>query len=239
MGRAQAAPAIALVPPWLLERLAVSATVWRGGSGTPDIAVTSITAAHRPQSPQSTLALASTRLAGGDVAGAGATAAEVLQRAQLPLDAQVEAWLLTATCELAEGRADQARKALDQSLRLASTEKLRRPVIEAAPRLRRFLRQDRELAERHAWLGAPVVGTIETRAAGARRATVAPIVEVLTDKETEVLRHLAALRSTEEIARTMFVSVNTVKTHVRGILRKLAASRRNEAIRRARELGLV
>jgi LuxR family maltose regulon positive regulatory protein len=37
----------------------------------------------------------------------------------------------------------------------------------------------------------------------------------------------------------MCVSVNTVKTHVRGIPRKLAASRRNAAIRRALELGLL
>jgi LuxR family maltose regulon positive regulatory protein len=37
----------------------------------------------------------------------------------------------------------------------------------------------------------------------------------------------------------MFVSVNTVKTHIRGVLRKLAATRRNEAVRRARQLGLV
>ena len=37
----------------------------------------------------------------------------------------------------------------------------------------------------------------------------------------------------------MFVSVNTVRTHVRNILRKLDASRRNEAIRRALELGII
>jgi LuxR family maltose regulon positive regulatory protein len=37
----------------------------------------------------------------------------------------------------------------------------------------------------------------------------------------------------------MFVSVNTVRTHVRNILRKLDASRRNEAVRRARELGII
>jgi len=53
------------------------------------------------------------------------------------------------------------------------------------------------------------------------------------------LRHLAALLSTEEIARAMLVSVNTVKTHVRGVLRKLAVSHRNDAVRRARQLGLV
>jgi LuxR family maltose regulon positive regulatory protein len=44
---------------------------------------------------------------------------------------------------------------------------------------------------------------------------------------------------TEEIADAMYLSVNTVKTHVRSILRKLAVSRRNEAVRRARELGIV
>ena len=37
----------------------------------------------------------------------------------------------------------------------------------------------------------------------------------------------------------MLVSVNTVKTHVRGVLRKLAVFQRNDAVRRARELGLV
>ena len=71
-------------------------------------------------------------------------------------------------------------------------------------------------------------------------ATSVPIViEPLTEKEHEVLRHLADALSTEEVAQTMYISVNTVRTHVRGILRKLAASRRNEAIRRARQLHLI
>jgi LuxR family maltose regulon positive regulatory protein len=61
----------------------------------------------------------------------------------------------------------------------------------------------------------------------------------LTKRETEVLQGMAAMLATEEIAAQLFVSINTVKTHVRSILRKLAASRRNEAIRRARALGLI
>jgi ATP/maltotriose-dependent transcriptional regulator MalT len=65
------------------------------------------------------------------------------------------------------------------------------------------------------------------------------IIEPLTPKEGEVLGHLAELLSTEEIAATMFVSVNTVRTHVRNILRKLAVTRRNEAVRRARKLSLL
>lgn len=65
------------------------------------------------------------------------------------------------------------------------------------------------------------------------------LVEPLTTRETEVLHHLDALLSTEEIAVTLFISVNTVKTHVRAILRKLSAERRYDAVRRAREWGLI
>jgi LuxR family maltose regulon positive regulatory protein len=50
---------------------------------------------------------------------------------------------------------------------------------------------------------------------------------------------MAAMLPTEEIAATLFVSINTVKTHVRSILRKLSAARRNEAVRRARQFGLI
>ena len=54
-----------------------------------------------------------------------------------------------------------------------------------------------------------------------------------------MLNHLAELLTTEEIAAAMYISVNTVKTHIRSILRKLAVSRRNLAVRRAQQLGIV
>ena len=65
------------------------------------------------------------------------------------------------------------------------------------------------------------------------------VFEALSKREMEVLEGMAAMLPTEEIAATLYVSVNTVKTHVRSILRKLSASRRNEAVRRARSLGLI
>ena len=67
-----------------------------------------------------------------------APAAEVLRQGRLPLDAQVEGWLLTATRELADGRTDPAREALEHALRLAFAEKMRRPIVEAPPDLRRY-----------------------------------------------------------------------------------------------------
>ncbi|WP_154693921.1 response regulator transcription factor, partial [Streptomyces afghaniensis] len=55
----------------------------------------------------------------------------------------------------------------------------------------------------------------------------------------DVLRLLAEMRSTEEIAADLHVSVNTVKTHLKSIYRKLAVSRRSDAVRRARERRLL
>jgi len=54
-----------------------------------------------------------------------------------------------------------------------------------------------------------------------------------------VLRLLAEMLSTTEIAAALFVSINTVRTHIRSILRKLGVTRRNDAVRRARDLHVL
>jgi LuxR family maltose regulon positive regulatory protein len=63
--------------------------------------------------------------------------------------------------------------------------------------------------------------------------------EPLTDRERAVLRFLATTMSTAEIADELYLSVNTVKTHLAAIYRKLAACKRREAVLRARELELL
>lgn len=63
--------------------------------------------------------------------------------------------------------------------------------------------------------------------------------EPLTDRELEVLRYLPGHSTAAELAKLCFVSVNTLKTHVMHIYRKLDVSGRSEAIARARELGLL
>ena len=65
------------------------------------------------------------------------------------------------------------------------------------------------------------------------------IVEQLSKREREVLCFASSMLSTEEIAASMYLSVNTVKTHFKSIFRKLGATRRGEAVRRAKELGLM
>jgi len=64
-------------------------------------------------------------------------------------------------------------------------------------------------------------------------------VDQLSEREREVLVRLSGMLSTAEIAAEMYISVNTVKTHLKSIYRKLSADHRGEAVRRARQLKLI
>ncbi len=61
----------------------------------------------------------------------------------------------------------------------------------------------------------------------------------LTERETEVLRHVAAGRSNAEIAADLVLGVETVKTHVGNVLAKLGARDRTQAVVLAYESGFV
>lgn len=63
--------------------------------------------------------------------------------------------------------------------------------------------------------------------------------EKLTERETEVLRQLAAGKSNKEIASEMYISETTVKTHVSNILMKLGVPSRTQAALYAVRIGLV
>jgi DNA-binding CsgD family transcriptional regulator len=63
--------------------------------------------------------------------------------------------------------------------------------------------------------------------------------EPLTDSETRVLRYLPTHMGAPEIAAELFLSTNTVKTHLRHLYRKLGAHSRREAGQRARAIGLL
>lgn len=62
---------------------------------------------------------------------------------------------------------------------------------------------------------------------------------ILTEREVEVLCNLARGLTTSQTGSEMFISENTVKTHIRHILEKLEVSNRAEAVARASQLGLI
>ncbi|MFE2039360.1 response regulator transcription factor, partial [Streptomyces sp. NPDC059477] len=142
----------------------------------------------------------------------------------------VRASLVRARLALAAGDTPGARRLVGQALLDGRRERLRRPFLDARDWIGPLLTTP-PLAELAAsWLpyGPPVAV-----------AGTAPLVGELSAREREVLRGLAAMMSTQDIAADLCVSVNTVKTHLKGVYRKLAVNRRNDAVRRARELGLL
>jgi LuxR family transcriptional regulator, maltose regulon positive regulatory protein len=66
-----------------------------------------------------------------------------------------------------------------------------------------------------------------------------PDAEELSPSELRVLRYLPTNMTRPEIARELYVSVNTVNTHIRSIYAKLEARSRSSAVQRARELRLI
>src|SRR2546430_15255889 len=63
--------------------------------------------------------------------------------------------------------------------------------------------------------------------------------EELSDGELRVLRYLPSNLSAPEIGNELYLSLNTIKSHMRHIYAKLGVHRRTEAVDRARELGLL
>ena len=78
-----------------------------------------------------------------------------------------------------------------------------------------------------------------TAAASVAAGAAPPGDEGLSDRELEVLRLLATELTGPEIARHLFVSVNTLRTHTKHIFTKLDVNTRQAAVRRATELGLL
>jgi LuxR family maltose regulon positive regulatory protein len=147
----------------------------------------------------------------------------------------VQAWLLEAIARDALGDTGTARRALEHALDLAKPEGLLFPFLETpAPGL---LDRHRRLGTAHAVLISKILNVLS--GAEAHRGSPPRLIEPLSQSEMRVLRYLPTHLSTQEIAGQLYLSVNTVKTHMRHVYDKLGAHRRHEAVEQARALGLL
>jgi LuxR family transcriptional regulator, maltose regulon positive regulatory protein len=132
------------------------------------------------------------------------------------------------------GQVRDASEAVERALEIAAADGYRRPFSEGGAAVRRLLERHETLPTAHAPLVAELVHALEP-AAG----RTLGLLEPLSERERDVLRLLPTLLPHTEIAGELFVSVNTVKTHVKSIYRKLDVSSRREAVARARQLRLL
>ncbi|WP_043442508.1 LuxR C-terminal-related transcriptional regulator [Arthrobacter sp. L77] len=139
---------------------------------------------------------------------------------------------MLARLELLENRPFKAREALDRALTLASERGSVRGIRFAGETVRSALERDRHHYPRFA-------REVDLLVNQRRR----PVQEIagppLTPREIELVALLPTFATVDELALDLQISTNTVKTHLRGIYRKLGVGTRREAIAAADKLGLL
>lgn len=242
-------------PPWLERRLALVESQACLATGDTEAALDAARRAGAGRFLDATAALARARLASGDARAARQElAAATAEYEQSPERERLEARLTEARLAYLGGGHDHAVRALGQALALAQREQLRLPIVLERNWLRPVLERHQDLAHGFQRFLEPQPVSRDTgrqavkagpRGAFARPRTPAGdgqghvVVENLSEREREVLQHVSELLETAEIAEEMYVSVNTVKSHLKSIFRKLGVGSRNEAVRTARQLNLI
>jgi LuxR family maltose regulon positive regulatory protein len=134
----------------------------------------------------------------------------------------------------AEGDHHAAETSLTEAVAMARADRLKWPFLEVPAALsaaRRGLFRSSWLANDGLW---DIALHLEPRLQAQ-----ASLVEPLTERELAVLAYLPGRMRNQEIADDLFLSINTVKTHLANIYRKLGVTERNEAVERATTLGLL
>ncbi len=151
--------------------------------------------------------------------------------------ATIEHAVLEAIARDAAGEPGRAGEALERALALAETTGHRWTFLEGGRRVETLLRGQIRMGTAHRAMAGELLAAFEDR--DHERRSVAPLLEPLSERECAILRYLPTTLSNREIAAELFVTTNTVKTHLRSIYRKLDVARRREAVERARDLRLL
>jgi LuxR family transcriptional regulator, maltose regulon positive regulatory protein len=211
---------------------------------TGDIARASAFAApeRQPRSVVRSLAHARVLLADGDSAGALDEASACLDGpgAVAPtLREQITALLTAAAASRRLGAADATAELLERALLIAEPHDAYRPFLDAGSGIHSAIAVLVPPTSPVASFAARVVERFVCQLPVTNRDQGAPEYSPLTSSEVAVLRLLPSYLTNQEIAEQLFLSVNTVKTHLRSAYHKLGVTSRREAIARGRRLRLL
>jgi LuxR family transcriptional regulator, maltose regulon positive regulatory protein len=194
---------------------------------------------ERPDAPEA-VALARLRLAEGDPTGANRTLSPVVDGTMptTDLDSLIQAWLLHAVASHALDAPDQVAASLGHALDLAEPEEHRRVFLDAGVAGRALLARYRDWIDA-SWPFLDELALASLDPAPAVKSPMPVLIETLSERERAVLRYLPTMLTFIEIGSELSISVNTTKSHVRSIYRKLGVVGRRDAVRRARQLQLL
>ena len=147
----------------------------------------------------------------------------------------VEARILLALAAERQHRDTHALALISEAIDLAEPEGLIRPFLDAGPEASGVINRHRHVVARH----LDFTRHLLTHTTMPERPTPAMVGEHLTERELIVLQYLPTMLNAKEIGKDLYVSINTVKSHLRSIYRKLDVTTRRAAVERARDLNLL
>ena len=180
---------------------------------------------------------ATLRVAEEDPAGAAEALSPIFAA---PIDDprwEIQALVLKASAEDALGDTGASSRALERALDLAEPDGMLLPFL--LHPTSGLLQRHSRLRTTHASLISEIQNLLAGRAPAPRPKNAAPLQEPLSETELRVLRYLPTNLRGPEIASELFLSQNTIKAHLRNVYAKLGVHSRADAVKRARELGLL
>jgi LuxR family transcriptional regulator, maltose regulon positive regulatory protein len=158
-------------------------------------------------------------------AGDGATLAD-----------RLAALLTTAVARHRLGQAAEAAEQLQEALALAEPDGACGAFVAAGAPVRSLLTVLTSPGGRYSVFAGRILERFETRLPNAHGS---PTATPLTESELAVLRFLPSHMTNQEIADSLFLSINTIKTHLSSVYRKLGVLNRRQAIAQGRRLELL
>jgi LuxR family maltose regulon positive regulatory protein len=234
--RAAMSGPVGSAPPILADRVLLVETELLRRTGDPQQAADALTKLRGPATPHTAHALARLQIALGDAAAAE------LSLAPFPLEGatvrqRVVGGILRTLIAAARDRG-AALELLEDALLAAAPVGMRRPFLVESADLQALLGDRIEAGTSVAAFAVDLLRRMSGQQ-GEPLAATGTLVEALTEREHVVLRYLASTLSNAEIAAELYLSINTVKTHQRMVYRKLGATGRRDAIRRAKQLRIL
>ncbi len=225
---------------WLADRSTVALAEAHLEAGEAQRALTVLTPEPTHARVEARLVAARARHAIGDRRGARALIVGVADRAgNAPVTTLVQLWSLEAVLASESGEGDRAQALVTRVLRTARREQLRSALAPFRAFLSTCVGRRPDLARDYrAFMATVRSEPHHVSPTEPPEVPTAGPVEPLTERELQVLERLAQFLTTDEIAGDLFLSINTVKTHIKSLFLKLSVNRRADAVRCGRGLGL-
>ncbi len=151
----------------------------------------------------------------------------------------IETLVLQALTLQAQGKDAEALTALERALSLAEPEGFVRIFVDEGAPVAALLRQAVVRGIAVEYVGRLLAAFDEGAAEASSGSHTQQLIEPLSKRELEVLRLLTTRLSSTEMAEELYISVNTVRYHIKNIYSKLNVHRRADAVGRAKELKLL